>query len=148
MAKVERRDDASCWPWIGTRNNKGYGMFMVTSPKKIPASRASWMLFRGEIPAGMSVCHECDNPACVNPSHLFLGTHADNMHDMHNKKRHKYVAHVGSKNGFARLDESKVSTIKAMLRAGVTHKAIAKTFGVAASGISHIASGKSWKHVS
>jgi hypothetical protein len=147
MAKLVATDNLSCWEWTGAKNNKGYGMFMLESPNKIPASRAAWILFRDQIPEGYSVCHHCDNPGCVNPEHLFLGTHADNMHDMHHKGRHKYVVHRGSNNGVAKLDEAKVSEIKRMLRAKVPHKTIAKMFGVASSGISHIATGRNWRHV-
>lgn len=81
------RPETGCWEWLGARANGGYGLFAVQNPRRITAHRYSWELHNGPIPAGMHVLHHCDNPPCVNPAHLFLGTASDNMRDMLAKGR-------------------------------------------------------------
>lgn len=77
----------SCWLWIGSKGSRGYGQLHINR-KPVRAHRFSWELHYGPIPAGMEVCHHCDNPPCVRPDHFFLGTQADNLKDMVNKGRH------------------------------------------------------------
>ena len=84
--KVERRP-SGCWEWTGARQTGGYGVLGVGSSKLVRAHRFAWELHYGEVPEGLSVLHRCDNPCCVNTEHLFLGTQADNMHDMRAKGR-------------------------------------------------------------
>ena len=86
LSKATPVPEAGCWLWLGSVSPDGYGRVIIGG-KKVLAHRVAWEQVRGPIPQGMCVCHKCDTPACVNPSHLWLGTHTENMRDMSLKGR-------------------------------------------------------------
>lgn len=88
---VKKLGADGCWEWIGARTAYGYGQAWVARPMRtsVMAHRAAWAMERGPIPPGLLVLHSCDNPPCVNPAHLFLGTQSDNMLDSVSKGRHR-----------------------------------------------------------
>lgn len=139
-AKVDKTGD--CWNW--TSVGKRYGQFSVGG-KLLLAHRVSWSLSNGPIPDGLHVLHRCDNGKCVNPEHLFLGTHFDNMRDKVSKGRH--APSIGSKNGCAKLTERDVSTIRSLVAAGYLGQDCAKLWGVSGAAVSLITLRKKWKHV-
>ena len=94
--KVDKTGE--CWIWTAYTKTDGYGQFKFDG-KMRGAHRMAWLLTNGEIPDGMLVCHTCDNPSCVNPNHLFLGTNQDNADDKMNKGRHASVSQTHCKRG-------------------------------------------------
>jgi hypothetical protein len=142
-----------CWEWIGFKNKKGYGHFC-----RLRAHRAAWGYLRGEIPAGLCVLHKCDNRACVRPSHLFLGTRADNNADMRSKGREARGARHGSRTrpgswargarrASAKLDDDKVRAIRAACACGEMQRVVAERFGVAEITVWKILHRRTWTHV-
>lgn len=138
-------DPDECWTWEGSKDRHGYGR--LQKPHRggpISAYRFAWELFNGPIPDDTPfVCHHCDNPSCVNPSHLFLGTQADNMADCKAKGR---IA-VGDRLPQSKLTPEDVRTIREWYPAGWTQQDLAEAFGVGQSQISNLLTGKTWSHV-
>jgi hypothetical protein len=129
-----------CWLWIGHKNY-GYGMFCLKSRTRKRAHRVAWEITNGDIPDGLLVCHRCDNHACVNPGHLFLGTDADNAVDKVLKGRQ--ARQCGEHHPGAKLTWEKVSLIRSLTHR--TRNSLANEFGVSAMTISHIRSNKRWQ---
>lgn len=128
-----------CAVWTASRNLKGYGLCKLFGENF--AHRASWVAHFGPIPVGMFVCHACDNPPCVNPSHLFLGSAADNSADMVAKGR--APRNAGDRSGMARVSDADVHVMRALRAEGLPLKVIAARFSISDSQTSRICSGKS-----
>lgn len=152
-AKVCRTGDDDCWEWLAGFFNSGYGAFWANG-NNVGAHRVSYMLTVGPIPAGMYVCHSCDNPKCCNPRHLWLGTIDDNFADMRAKGRQargmRQGMHtrpesrpIGERYGCAKLTEMLVREILSDTR---SHRKIAADYGVSQVHISRIKRRESWKH--
>lgn len=132
-----------CWIWTGTRNRWGYGGVSVKGRMWL-AHRASYTLFAEPIPDGLQVCHRCDNPPCINPKHLFLGTPRDNVADMISKGRAVKLAQRGELNRNAKLTAENVAMVRKRLAAGETQQSIADSLGVSRSAVKDINTGRKW----
>lgn len=143
-SKVDVSHDNKCWEWKAGLMGNGYGQFRPHRDDQQLntrlAHKLSWIFSFGDIPKGLSVLHRCDNPKCVNPSHLFLGTQADNLKDMRDKER----GAMGSCNGMSKLTEDQVRSIH---KDGRRRSEISKEFGVSMSVISNIKNHRVWKHL-
>lgn len=152
-AKVPNLDSTECWPWAGYRTRGGYGAIHVGSRSNgtralVYAHRLAYGFATGPIPAGMCVLHTCDNPPCVNPAHLRLGTKADNTADMVAKGRHRYVPHRGEDHPQARLTAPTVRAIRASYAAGGrTLQSLADEYGISLTHSSAIVRRKVWAHL-
>lgn len=143
-AKVKKRGADECWPWAGYRHPTGYGQ--IGFGKRVyRAPRIAYQLTRGPFRHHLCVMHVCDNPACCNPSHLKLGTPADNVRDCHEKGR--AAGAKGEANRHAKLTAEDVARIRARRVDGCTTEALAAEYGVDVSNIRHILRRASWKHV-
>lgn len=169
IACIRVNPETDCWEWQGSRQAFGYGGIQVDG-KKWRTHRLSYFVFVGALPEGMLVCHKCDNPPCVNPSHLFLGTHSDNMMDASKKGRigagdHHWTRRIperlltrkksdttnmrrGERHGIAKLTAEKVREIRAFRRVlGWSQQQIADVMGVTHKTIGNILAGKIWTSV-
>lgn len=136
-----------CWEWTRARNRRGYGVVNLQSGQ-VKAHRLAWELTNGPIPAGRYVLHSCDNPPCVRPDHLRIGSLADNNRDARERGHHfspfRGQDQRGALNHYARLTEEQVAEIRALYASGVFQRLIAARFGITQSNVSHIVRGKTW----
>lgn len=144
-----------CWLWSGSTQTFGYGKYDGRL-----VHRVVWELTNGQIPDGLCVLHKCDNPPCVNPDHLFLGTKKDNTADMTAKGRDKgrwvkgqankcpaAAKARGEKHWMAKLSEADIVSIRSIRASGYTHRQMGKMYGVSHSMIGYILRGHNWAHV-
>ncbi len=138
--KVRKGD--GCWEWTASKHPDGYGQFGVGHGRAW-AHRVAWELCVGPIPAGMVVMHTCDNPGCVRPDHLRIGTQLDNIADMVAKGR----SCVGARNGQSRLTAPDVKRIRELVAGGQSQASVARAYSVSAAAVYLIVHGKNWRHV-
>ena len=141
-SKVNVGEPDECWEWTACKYSSGYGAFGISGMRR--AHRVAYELDVNDIPDGMCVLHHCDNPGCVNPAHLFLGTQSDNMKDKTGKGRAPGNSMPGEGHPNAKLSNVDVTFIKMWLKLGYKQKEIASVFGVCSSNISHISTGRAW----
>ncbi len=144
---VDKKSNDECWHWTGQILSNGYGRISLGSKKDGAdgAHRVSWKLFnKKDIPDGMFVMHKCDNPSCVNPHHLSIGTPKENTQDMIAKGRKRVVSPKGEGNGKSLLNEEKVRIIKAST---LSHAALARELGVSPNCVRGVRTGRTWTHI-
>jgi len=143
--RVELVPFTTCWLWNGPVDKDGYGVisigmqYLTYKARPCRAHRVSWELHFGEIPKGAQVLHSCDVPSCVNPSHLRLGTHADNMRDKTIRKRIS-----GENSPTHKLSANDVDTIRAMLESGIDGETVARQFNITRQNVWCIKHRKTW----
>lgn len=141
--RVDRRGSGECWRWKGAPSGFGYGVLFVRGKNRY-AHRLSYSLAHGPIPRGLFVLHRCDNPICVNPAHLFLGTPHDNNIDMAAKGRSTH----GEKNRHAKLTRDDVRWMRwARVYSGATQRRIGAFFGVDQSTVCYAVNGSTWRNL-
>jgi hypothetical protein len=157
-SKVERKGPNECWLWKAGRFKRGYGLFYLHR-KLQKAHRASFQIHHGEIPPGKCVCHTCDNPLCVNPAHLWIGSVAENNKDRSIKGRsatgdrsgartHIHLVPRGERAAHAKVTASDVIEIRRRYNeGGVSQKSLGDEFGITQSVVSKIILRENWRHI-
>ena len=146
--KVDRRGPDECWPWKGAHFASGCGKIRVggRAGRDVPATQVSWSIGRGvPWPIGMEACHRCDNPPCVNPDHIFPGTHADNMADMRAKGRGRKPP-IGRRRGQGKLNAEAVRAIRREYN-GKNRLELAARYDVSKSTVTDAFTGRRWGHI-
>lgn len=136
--------DFACWLWIANRNQDGYGM-VRWGKKQYGAHRIAYQLAFGTISSTSLVCHHCDNPACVNPNHFFLGSNADNAHDRDRKGRQ--ITRRGETRPNHKLSDKQIIEIRALHKHGLTYRQLAVRFNVSKTLIADIITRKTREYI-
>lgn len=140
---IQSAELGRCWVWLAGLFPDGYGQFYLKGTS-IGAHRVSYELYVGSIEPKFQICHSCDNPICVNPKHLFLGTHKDNMKDRNIKGRQGR----GESHGMSKLTKQQVLEIRSLFSKGeATKTELGRRYLVSDVSIHHIITGKHWKHI-
>lgn len=156
LAKFERGPEDSCWEWNANKNGIGYGMiWSAEAGRKVLSHRYSFEHFTGTSPEGAVVQHKCDNPGCVNPKHLELGTMKTNYDDMVNKGRRRIVCnpsnkpptHYGSECRSAKLNEETAKSARIRMENGTPVRTLARELGLHPKTLRSLRDGETWKHV-
>jgi hypothetical protein len=135
-----------CWEWIAAKDQKGYGFIGIGTGVATRAHRMSWVLAHGEFPKELCVLHKCDNPSCVNPDHLFLGTNQDNIDDRERKGRN--IVYRGEDHGNAKLTDEDVLEIRRKYATGEANiPKLSNEYHVSISSIGRIILRNSWTHI-
>lgn len=158
-AKVDMRSADECWMWLGGRDRYGYGTFCADGVRHT-ASHFAYEFQKEPVAHGLCVCHKCDTPLCCNPAHLWVGTHADNIHDRDKKgrtvkgDRHFSRTHpellnppLGEEHGNAKLTGKDIQEMKLWRAEGLSNKRIAPLFSISNQHVSRIFTGKAWAHL-
>jgi hypothetical protein len=148
--KVDVRGPDDCWEWQGATSGRGYGSHGVTGIngkfRTERTHRVSWVIHNGQITSGLCICHTCDNPPCVNPTHLFEGTLNDNIQDMHKKERDR--CGVGSKQALAKVTEEIVLDMRYKYDNHISNqKQLSQEQGIAQNTVHYIVTRKNWRHI-
>jgi len=144
-SKVDEPNENGCWLWNACKSASGYGLFLLDG-KMERSHRLSIADAKGEIPAGMYALHKCDNPPCVWPDHLYVGTPQDNMDDKVRRGRDR--AAKGEEQGFSKLTEAQVREMRRAYKGGgVTQEALGEKYGITQTSTSRIVNRKLWSHI-
>lgn len=144
-AKFIPEPNSGCWLWFGAADRKGYGRLNIAR-EYFKAHRLSYVFYKGALTAPL-VCHHCDNPACVNPTHLFEGGHRENTQDSYNKNRRSHIIiPSGEDTKKSKLTNNDVLSIRATYGV-LTQTELAEIYGVTQACIWHILHGRTWKHL-
>jgi len=145
FSKVIKMD--GCWVWLGSKRPNGYGTIQKggKGSATLSAHRLSYEMHKGPIPDGLVVMHSCDNPSCVNPDHLSIGTYKENTADMIAKGRKRTVSALGTSNGKAKLNDELVKYIRQNLHK--SHASLARELNLSTNCIRGVKIGRTWSHV-